>query len=126
MKVSLLNLLTGALIALTAAVVALAIVGGVSNEVFLIRDRIWLAHDYLALRCDPQSYDDWRIPLPLLVLLLGLMPLVRYVLLCRRQKLRRQRLSAGQCPNCGYDLRATPDRCPECGTVIWKPKIKSN
>jgi hypothetical protein len=43
---------------------------------------------------------------------------VTAVLPVRRLLVARRRAKAGCCHVCGYNLQATPDRCPECGTPV--------
>jgi hypothetical protein len=35
-----------------------------------------------------------------------------------RSRLAARRAAGNQCVNCGYNLQASPDRCPECGTRV--------
>jgi hypothetical protein len=57
------------------------------------------------------SAPVWSLPLAFTVFLAGTMvPFVRHRLQKRRRRLR------GLCVQCGYDLRQSPGRCPECGS----------
>lgn len=67
-------------------------------------------------------YDWWLVPL-WFVELLFLAPTVWLTRRAYRHRIRETRLRLGQCPACGYELRATPDRCPECGFMAEKSAI---
>jgi hypothetical protein len=62
----------------------------------------------------PIGYTAFTIRYWFLLLLSGALPAVWFWKWHRHA--RRQ--AAGQCDSCGYDLRASADRCPECGTAI--------
>jgi hypothetical protein len=60
---------------------------------------------------------EWRwlrVPSWFLVALTAAMP-ARWLVRRRSARLRRRRAAAGLCTSCGYDIRATPGHCPECG-----------
>ena len=64
-----------------------------------------------SIRTDQKSLI---VPAWLVELLALLLPICWVAKFCRK----RRRMRLGLCFRCGYDLRATKEQCPECGTPV--------
>jgi hypothetical protein len=60
------------------------------------------------------NYHIFAIPYWIIILPTAILP----ILWLRHRRRRRFRAKAGHCLACGYDLRESKDKCPECGAAI--------
>ena len=59
------------------------------------------------------------------LLLFSALPAVVYTRRFYRWYRARDLIAQGRCVQCGYDLRASKDRCPECGTPVAATATKA-
>jgi hypothetical protein len=75
------------------------------------------------MKSGTQGRERYRLlaaPCWFVALALSILPAMKGLSLYRRRKL----VAEHGCPRCGYDLRATPERCPECGAVPAAPAAR--
>lgn len=63
-------------------------------------------------------YLEIVVPYPVVAVLFAVLPTVWLIHRLGRSLMCRRRRTTRHCQNCGYDLRASTDYCPECGTPI--------
>jgi hypothetical protein len=68
---------------------------------------------------DSRLSTTWIIGVPFwLLCLLTAAPPLAFAASSRRKRIQAARRKSRLCLSCGYDLRASTHRCPECGTPI--------
>ena len=82
---------------------------------------VWFDDDAVVVFSDdvdgpPTGRPDLMLLYPPALVITGI-PIALWLLLIPSRK-RQQRLKRGLCVECGYDLRASSERCPECGTPV--------
>jgi hypothetical protein len=95
------------------------IAGGALGDFSFYRSNT-LARDWVRVAGAGRQYSRWDIlmtvavPLWFVAAVSTGMLITTLILLSRD----RCRVLRGRCTNCGYDLRASKDRCPECGVLM--------
>jgi len=94
-----------------ATALSLVLCAGCLVLISLSKDAILVDRGFEHFEYTP---GDMTIHWWLLALVFALLPAGRTLRYWERVTARK----VGHCAVCGYGLRATPERCPECGTVV--------